>query len=100
MDTAKKLISAVNLDYPALSAAKAAYDAGDEAECARQILLHFRTRTAPNYLFRLEDLRRNQDPGLLEDAEQVMRDTLYGYTFPDGIDWHFNPTDEGAHDNE
>ena len=100
MDWMEKLLSLVDLCHPALAEAKARRDAGDLAGCADALVAHFRTRTAPRYLFGIEDLRRNTDAHLIEDAEEVMRDTLYGYTFPDGVDWHFNPTTDAAHDNE
>ncbi len=100
MSWEKEIIRLVNLDAPALSEARALLQRGDEAGCAEALLRHFRTRTSPRYLFDMDDLRRNSDPGLLADAEEVMRDTLYGYTFPHGVDWHFNPTTDAAHDNE
>ena len=100
MDWMEKLLSLVDLCHPALAEAKARRDAGDLAGCADALVAHFRTRTAPRYLFGIEDLRWNTDAHLIEDAEEVMRDTLYGYTFPDGVDWHFNPTTDAAHDNE
>ena len=100
MNNPSSLISLVDLTLPALAEAKALLDAGDEAGCAGALIRHFRERTAPKYLFTIDDLRRNADPGLIDDAEEVMRDTLYGYTFPNGVDWHFNPTTDAAHDNE
>ncbi len=94
------LVSLVRLDHPSLRGAADLHAAGDDAGAAEAILRHFRSRTAPTYLFSPEDLRACRDDRLVEDAEEVMRDTLYGYTFPDGVDWHFNPTTDAAHDNE
>ena len=94
------LISLCDFSHPALKEAGALLEAGDREGCARRVIEHFRTRTAPAYLFTAEDLRKNPDPHLIEDAEEVMRHTLYGYTFPGEVDWHFNPTDDAAHDNE
>lgn len=95
-----QVISLTNLNHPALAEARKLHEQGDADGCAQAILRHFSTRTSPRYLFGPEDLRLNRDQHLIEDAEEVMRDTLYGYTFPDGVDWHFNPTDDAAHDNE
>ncbi len=86
--------------HPALAGAKAQLDQGDPEGSARAVIEHFRTRTTPRYLFGVDDLRNNTDPHLIEDAEEVMQHTLYGYTFPGEVDWHFNPTDHAAHDNE
>ena len=94
------LIGMTDLTRPELSRAKALLEAGDRAGCAEAIVRHFRTREAPVYLFDADDLRRNADGGLIADAEEVMRHTIYGHTFPGAIDWHFNPTDDAAHDNE
>ncbi len=94
------IIELTDFSHPALSAAKALLEKGDREGCAREVIAHFRTRTAPKYLFDADDLRKNQDGHLIEDAEEVMRRTIYGYTFPGEIDWHFNPTDDAAHDNE
>ena len=97
MDT---LISLTDVSRPELARAKEKLDAGDKAGCAEAIMAHFRARQTPKYLFTLEDLRKNTDDHLIQDAEEVMRHTLYGYTFPGEVDWHFNPTDDAAHDNE
>ncbi|MBR0408144.1 MAG: alginate lyase family protein [Clostridia bacterium] len=100
MDWMETVIGLTNLNRPELKEAKAALDKGDRQDCAEAILRHFRTRQTPKYLFTVEDLRKNEDAHLIEDAEEVMRHTLYGYTFPGEVDWHFNPTDDAAHDNE
>ncbi|MBQ9198153.1 MAG: alginate lyase family protein [Clostridia bacterium] len=94
------VLSLVDLDHPALAEAKARLNGGDREGCAKAVIRHFRSRTAPRYLFGVEDLRKNQDEGLIADAEEVMGHTIYGHTFPGAIDWHFNPTDDAAHDNE
>ena len=94
------LIELVNLSYPGMTRAKERLAQNDKAGCAEEIINHFRIRKQPRYLFDAGDLRKNQDEGLIPDAEEVMRHTLYGYTFPGEVDWHFNPTDHAAHDNE
>ena len=97
MDT---IINLTDFSVPDLADAKKKLDAGDKAGCAETIMDHFRTRQNPKYLFTMDDLRKNADDRLIDDAEEVMRHTLYGYTFPGEVDWHFNPTDDAAHDNE
>ena len=97
MDT---VIGLADLSREEFSTAREQLAQGDKAGCAEKIIAHFRTRTTPHYLFSAQDLRKNTDPHLIEDAEEVMRHTLYGYTFPGPIDWHFNPTGDAAHDNE
>ena len=94
------IISLADLTHPALADARTLLERGDRAGCAERIIAHFRTRTSPVYLFTAEDLRRNPDDRLTEDAQDVLNHTIYGYTFPGEIDWHFNPTDDAAHDNE
>ena len=94
------IIELTDVSMPELAGAKALLDAGDRAGCAEEIIRHFRTRQAPRYLFTADDLRKNTDVDLIRDAEEVMNHTLYGYTFPGDVDWHFNPTDDAAHDNE
>lgn len=100
MDAINRLISLMDFSYPELARAKALLEQGRREDCAEEIIRHFRTRQTPTYLFTLDDLRANRDEHLVEDAEQVMNRTIYGYTFPGEIDWHFNPTDGQAHDNE
>ncbi|MBR1585769.1 MAG: alginate lyase family protein [Clostridia bacterium] len=94
------ILSLMDFSHPALQGAKALMERGDREAAAWAVIDHFRTRETPKYLFTADDLRRNQDAHLIEDAEEVMRRTIYGYTFPGEIDWHFNPTDDAAHDNE
>lgn len=100
MDALNQLLSLVNFSCPALASAKALLDQGRKEACAEEIIRHFRTRETPKYLFTIDDLRRNTDPHLLDDAQEVLDRTIYGYHFPGEIDWHFNPTDDAAHDNE
>ena len=94
------ILALTDFSHPALTEAKALLDLGDREGCARRVIEHFRRRHAPRYLFDADDLRKNKDEHLLEDAEEVMNRTIYGHTFPGEIDWHFNPTDDAAHDNE
>ena len=94
------ILALTDFSHPALTEAKALLDLGDREGCARRVIEHFRRRNAPRYLFDADDLRKNRDEHLLEDAEEVMNRTIYGHTFTGEIDWHFNPTDDAAHDNE
>ena len=94
------ILSITDLSHPSLEAARALLDQGDREGSARRIIEHFRGRSVPRYLFTADDLRKNADDRLLQDAEEVMNHTIYGYTFPGEIDWHFNPTNDAAHDNE
>ena len=94
------ILALTDFSHPALTEAKALLDLGDREGCARRVIEHFRRRNAPRYLFDADDLRKSRDEHLLEDAEEVMNRTIYGHTFPGEIDWHFNPTDDAAHDNE
>lgn len=94
------ILALTDFSHPALTEAKALLELGDREGCARRVIEHFRRRNAPRYLFDADDLRKNEDEHLLEDAEEVMNRTIYGHTFPGEIDWHFNPTDDAAHDNE
>lgn len=94
------ILALTDFFHPALAAAKTLLDQGDREGSARRVIEHFRRRIAPGYLFNADDLRKNGDEYLLDDAEEVMNHTIYGYTFPGEIDWHFNPTDNAAHNNE
>ncbi|MDO5326391.1 MAG: alginate lyase family protein [Clostridia bacterium] len=100
MDWMDTIVQLTDISRPELAEAAAALAQGDKTRCAEEIIRHFRTRTDPRYLFTAEDLRKNADDHLIEDAEEVMNRTIYGYTFPGEIDWHFNPTTDAAHDNE
>lgn len=46
------------------------------------VVEHFRTRTAPAYLFTVDDMKNFQDEKVLEEAEEVMNHKIYGYQFP------------------
>ena len=100
MNATDKLIQVIDWEHPALREAKALLDNGQREACADAILRHFRTRENPKYLFTIDDLRQLRDDHILEDAQEVLDRTIYGYTFPGEIDWHFNPTTDAAHDNE
>ena len=100
MNWMDQLTELADLTRPELAGAKARLEEGGKAACAEEIIRHFRTRETPRALFTADDLRRNTDESLIGDAEEVMRHTLYGHTFPGPVDWHFNPTDDAAHDNE
>ncbi|MBQ8092465.1 MAG: alginate lyase family protein [Clostridia bacterium] len=97
----EKILSLVNLSRPEFETAHRLVDEGKNTEAAEAVLDHFRNRETPVTLFTMEDLQReNADESILQDAEEVMNHTLYGYTFNGPVDWHFNPTDDAAHDNE
>ena len=48
------ILALTDLSHPALAAAKALLDQGDREGSARQIIEHFRRRTAPRYLFDID----------------------------------------------
>ena len=100
MDAMHQLIALMDFSKPALKRAKELLDEGRMKESAEEIVRHFRTRENPKYFFTVDDLRKNQDEHLLEDAQEVLDRTIYGYHFDGDIDWHFNPTTDAAHDNE
>ncbi|MGN0972668.1 MAG: alginate lyase family protein [Aristaeellaceae bacterium] len=101
---ALKLLDRINLDYPGLEQARALAQNGQADAAADEVIRHFRTRTAPRYLFTIDDLRQLKDEKILQDAQDVLDHTIYSYHFDGEIDWHFNPTDDPAfntaHDNE
>ena len=101
---AQQLLERINLDCPGLEDARTLALQGREDDAVDAVIRHFRTRTSPCYLFTIEDLRHLRDDRILEDAQEVLDHTLYGYHFDGEIDWHFNPTDNPAfstaHDNE
>ena len=100
MDEMKLLFDRLDWSRPELSEAKALLDHGKENDCIDALIRHFSGRTAPVYLFDREELKKCKDPGLIEDAEEVMRHKIYGYQFEGDIDWMFNPTAETSRDNE
>ena len=100
MDEMKLLFDRLDWSRPELSEAKALLDHGKENDCMDALIRHFSGRTAPVYLFDREELKKCKDPGLIEDAEEVMRHKIYGYQFEGDIDWMFNPTAETSRDNE
>ena len=98
MDEMKLLFDRLDWSRPELSEAKALLDHGKENDCMDALIRHFSGRTAPVYLFDREELKKCKDPGLIEDAEEVMRHKIYGYQFESDIDWMFNPTAETSRD--
>ena len=100
MDWKDQLLQTVRMEAKGMEEARALMHSGDREAACEAVIRHFRTRQTPVYLFNRADLAQCKDPCLIADAEEVMAHTLYGYTFPAEVDWHFNPTDDAAHDNE
>ena len=104
MQAMDHILSLIDFEHPALTEARGLLEAGREAEAFQAVITHFRTRTAPHYLFSMDDLRQLKDDHILEDAQEVLDHTIYSWHFDGPIDWHFNPTDTPsfslAHDNE
>ncbi len=97
----EEILSLVDLTRPEFAEALQLQQNGKIQEAAEAVLNHFRTRKTPVPLFSFDDLKQGSaDEIILQDAEEVMNHTLYGYTFNGPVDWHFNPTDDAAHDNE
>ena len=100
MDYMKILLERIDWTNDAFASAKTKYDIGDVPGAIDEIIDYFRTRKTPNYLFTREDMAKFDDESILDDAEETMRNYIYGHQFECDIDWHFNPTAETSRDNE
>ena len=52
------ILAIADFSHPALKSAKDLLERGERENCARKVIEHFRHRTAPEYLFDADDLRR------------------------------------------
>jgi hypothetical protein len=100
MYTKNELIERINLDYPSLVQAKAAYKKNDTEGCLDALIQHYVTRTSPEYFVKGEEVKQFKEEGIIADAEDVMQHYIYGHQFKGDIDWKFNATAETFRDNE
>ena len=59
------ILAIADFSHPALKSAKDLLERGERENCARKVIEHFRHRTAPEYLFDADDLRKNGDQQLI-----------------------------------
>ena len=97
---ARKLLALLDTACPGLEGVAASIEAGDEQGAVKALVSHFRSRTAPHYLFDRKSAVFLNDPTVLEDAEKTLRHYIYGYQFDGPIVWDFNPTAATSRDNE
>ncbi len=100
MDRMTELLNRLDYQVPGLSEAGKLFEQKDYEGCMDAVVRHFRTRTAPVYLFSQEDMKAFQDEETLTDAREVMEHKIYGHQFPGEIDWSYNPTADTSRDNE
>lgn len=100
MDRMTELLNRLDYRVPGLSEAGKLFEQKDYEGCMDAVVRHFRTRTAPVYLFSQEDMKAFQDEETLTDAREVMEHKIYGHQFPGEIDWSYNPTADTSRDNE
>lgn len=65
-----------------------------------KLIVYYRNRKNPVYLFSIEDAEKMPDRSVIDDAEKVMEHDIFGHKFDGPIDWMFNPTTETSRDNE
>lgn len=126
MERMRELLDRLDYRIPGLEKAGTLYGEQDYEGCMDEVVKHFRTRTAPTYLFQREDMvsppqeqsaeglesppQKQSAEGLespslvddqiLQEAEDVLNHKIYGYQFPGDIDWFFNATADTCRDNE
>lgn len=100
MERLTELLDRLDYQVPGLERAGQLYEKKDYEGCMEAVVEHFRTRTAPDYLFTVDDMKEFQDEKVLEEAEEVMNHKIYGHQFPGEIQWDFNPTADTSRDNE
>ena len=100
MERLIELLDRLDYQVPGLERAGQLYEKKDYEGCMEAVVEHFRTRTAPAYLFTVDDMKNFQDEKVLEEAEEVMNHKIYGHQFPGEIQWDFNPTADTSRDNE
>ncbi len=100
MDRMTELLDRLDYQVPGLLKAGELYRDKDYEGCMDAVVEHFRTRTAPVYLFERSEMEKFNDPEVLREAEEVMNHKIYGHEFPGEIEWSFNPTADTSRDNE
>ncbi len=100
MERMRELLDRLNYNTEGLQTAGLLYKEEKYEECMEAVVRHFRTRTSPEYLFTVDQMKQLQDEQLIEEAEAVMRHEIYGHSFEGEIDWFFNPTADTSRDNE
>lgn len=100
MERMTELLNRLDYSVPGLEEAGKLYEQRNYDGCMDAVVQHFRTRTAPVYLFTKEDMEGFRDDQIISEAQEVMNHKIYGYQFPGEIEWSFNPTSDTSRDNE
>ncbi len=100
MDRMMELLGRLDWTAAGLEKAKERYEKQEYEACMDEVAEHFRTRTAPVYLFTRGEMEALRDDQVLAEAQEVLDHRIYGHSFEGEIDWHFNPTAETSRDNE
>lgn len=100
MNKMELLLARMNFKAPGMERAGQLYARQDLEGAMDAVVEHFRTRTAPHYLFERKEMLKFHDSQILQDAQDTLNHNIYGYQFPGDIDWFFNPTTDTSHDNE
>lgn len=100
MEQMLELLKRIDFKVPGLQTAGELYEKKEYEACMDAVVLHFRGRTAPIYLFAADQMKDIKEEGILEEAKKVMNHEIYGYKFPGEIDWFHNPTEDTSRDNE
>lgn len=100
MSRMTELLEQIDFTVRGLEKAGVLYEEKHYEACMDAVVEHFRTRTAPEYLFSAKDMEAFQDNSIIEEADEVLKHNLYGYQFPGEIEWLFNPTKDTSRDNE
>ena len=95
-----ELLDRIKFSVSGLEKAKKLYEMKDYEACMDAVVEHFRSRTAPNYLFQASKMESFYDDEVIKEADEVMNHLIYGHQFPGEIDWFFNPTEDTSRDNE
>lgn len=94
------LLSYLDLSRPELAPVRSRVEAGDPEGALTALVDHFRTRTAPPYLFDRGDIARFEDAEVVAEADAVCAHRIFGYFVGEEVDWHTNQTQDSSRDPE
>lgn len=100
MLTKEALIRRLDLEAPGMERVADLVRKGEKDAAVEELVIHFRTRTQPHYLFEEEEIDRTFNEEIINEAEDICRHKILGIELGEEIDWRFNASADTTMDPE
>lgn len=100
MLTKEALIRRLDLEAPGMERVAGLVRKGEKDAAVEELVIHFRTRTEPHYLFEEEEIDHTFNEEIINEAEEICRHKLLGIELGEEIDWRCNASADTTMDPE